>query len=220
MAGDTNKIIPLFPLPSTVMFPCTYLPLHIFEPRYRQMVQDAIEGDRIIGMVLLKEGWEPDYHGNPPIHEIGCVGRIVRVQSLEDGRFNIVLYGTEKFSVAEQFHDKPYRQGRVETDGREGAPERALPVTVRSGLVTALLEFARQGGLEKQMDAVLGMKLADERLVHLLSSELDLTPVEKQFLLESADYVQQCRRLTDLLRFMSSGDPSVRKSGHPLDASP
>ncbi|MFM8552112.1 MAG: LON peptidase substrate-binding domain-containing protein, partial [Nitrospiraceae bacterium] len=85
--------IPIFPLPNVVFFPRTYLSLHIFEPRYREMVADAAAGGQCVGMALLKEGWENDYYGNPPIFDLGCVGRLVTVQPLPDGRFNILLQG-------------------------------------------------------------------------------------------------------------------------------
>src|SRR6266540_6403794 len=82
------NVIPLFPLPNVVFFPRTYLPLHVFEPRYRQMVRDAAATHRMIGMVLLKEGWETDYEGAPAIFPTGCVGRMISVQPLPDGRSN------------------------------------------------------------------------------------------------------------------------------------
>src|SRR5512144_2094739 len=78
--------IPVFPLPNVVFFPKTYLPLHIFEPRYRRMVADVTMGGQCIAMALLKEGWEPDYYGNPAVYPALCIGRIVSVQPLPDGR--------------------------------------------------------------------------------------------------------------------------------------
>ena len=85
-----------------MLFPNVFLPLHIFEPRYRQMVDDALSGDRIIGMVLLRPGWEGDYEGRPPVYPIGCAGVITHAERLADGRFNIVLRGMEKFRIAER----------------------------------------------------------------------------------------------------------------------
>src|SRR5438093_5791660 len=79
------SVIPLFPLPNVVFFPRTYLPLHIFESRYRRMVRDAAASHQMIGMVLLKEGWETDYEGAPPIFPTGALGRMVTVQALSDG---------------------------------------------------------------------------------------------------------------------------------------
>ena len=94
--------IPIFPLPNVVLFPNVFLPLHIFEPRYRQMVEDALDGDRIIGMVLLRPGWEGDYEGRPPVYPIGCAGVITHAERLADGRYNIVLRGMEKFRIASE----------------------------------------------------------------------------------------------------------------------
>ena len=91
--------LPIFPLPSVVLFPHVCLPLHIFEPRYREMVGDALRGDRLIGMVLLKAGWESDYEGRPPVYEMGCAGLVSHSERLDDGRYNIVLHGLEKFRV-------------------------------------------------------------------------------------------------------------------------
>src|SRR5512134_2216313 len=86
--------IPIFPLPNVVLFPKVFLPLHIFEPRYRAMVDDALAGDRIIGMVLLRPGYEANYEGRPPVYAVGCAGSITHAERRDDGRFNIVLHGT------------------------------------------------------------------------------------------------------------------------------
>src|SRR3989304_940440 len=91
-----SGVIPLFQLATVVFFPNTLLPLHVFEPRYRQMVKDIIDGERIIGMVLLKPGWEKSYEGNPEIYSVVGMGRIVNSEPLDDGRFNIVLYGLKR----------------------------------------------------------------------------------------------------------------------------
>ena len=85
--------IPLFPLPNVVLFPNVYLPLHIFEPRYRQMMDRALSGERVIGMVLLKPGYEHDYERTPPVYQVGCAGSITQFERLPDGRFNLVLKG-------------------------------------------------------------------------------------------------------------------------------
>src|SRR6185436_12491024 len=106
---------PLFPLPNVVLFPHVALPLHIFEPRYRQMVADALEGDRLIAIALLKPGWEPDYDGRPPIHEMVCLGRITSHEELESGRYNIVVTGIHRAVVVEEVEgETPYRVGKLE----------------------------------------------------------------------------------------------------------
>src|SRR5256712_4001985 len=107
------SVIPVFPLPNVVFFPRTYLPLHIFETRYRRMVRDAAASHQMIGMVLLKEGWETDYEGTPAIFPIGAVGRMVTMQALSDGRFNILLQGLSRFEIQEELGCESYRQGQI-----------------------------------------------------------------------------------------------------------
>ena len=109
--------IPLFPLPNVVLFPDVCLPLHIFEPRYREMTSDALDGDRIIGMVLLRPGWEGNYDGRPPVYDVGCAGLITHAEKLDDGRYNLVLRGMEKFRVLREDADRSYRRAEVQAGG-------------------------------------------------------------------------------------------------------
>jgi len=194
------SVIPLLPLPNVVFFPRTYLPLHIFESRYRRMVRDAAASHQMIGMVLLKEGWETDYEGSPPIFPIGAVGRMVTVQALSDGRFNILLQGLGRFEIQEELGCESYRQGQIRL-ADFSVSEKKLPCDVRAELVKLVGNF-----LLKREDGValanfLKQPVDDEALVHNLSFALDFTPLEKQFLLEADSLVQQARRLLDLLQF-------------------
>ena len=97
-----SDLLPIFPLPNVVLFPNVFLPLHIFEPRYREMVADALKSDRLIGMVLLRPGWQGDYEGRPAVYPIGCSGVITHVDQLADGRYNIVLRGVQRFRILEE----------------------------------------------------------------------------------------------------------------------
>jgi len=108
------KRISLFPLPSTVFFPHTNLPLHIFEPRYREMVSDSLTNKQWIGMVLLKPGWRKDYLNKPEIEPIGCAGEIKECHRLEDGKFNLILYGLHRFKIQKEIGNKAYRQADVQ----------------------------------------------------------------------------------------------------------
>src|SRR5262245_51775421 len=93
------------------------LPLHVFEPRYREMVAESLETHRAIGMVLLKPGWESDYHGRPPIFPVGCAGLIERCERFEDGRYNMLLKGVARFRVDEERAGLPYRVARARYTG-------------------------------------------------------------------------------------------------------
>ena len=101
-----SDLLPLFPLPTVVLFPNIFLPLHVFEPRYREMVADALAGDRMIGMVLLRPGWEHEYEGAPPVYPVGCSGVITHFERLSDGRYNIVLRGLARFRILREDRSK------------------------------------------------------------------------------------------------------------------
>jgi Lon protease-like protein len=192
--------IPVFALPNVVLFPKTYLPLHIFEPRYRQMVDDAVMGGQCIGMALLKEGWEQNYYGNPPVFSMGCVGRLVSVQPLPDGRSNILLQGLERFEMTEELHEQAYRRATIALKSR-GA-EASLDPAVRQRLVTTLEVYLRSRQEPPTWQGWFREDVSDDILVNTLSSYLDCTPLEKQFLLEADSLHQQAGRLSDLIQFL------------------
>jgi len=191
--------VPVFPLPNVVFFPKIYIPLHIFEPRYREMVTDAAARGQCIGMALLKEGWEHEYYANPPIFEIGCVGRLVSVQRLLDGRFNILLQGLHRYEIREQFYDKSYRQASIVVKPQGWETE--LEASVRLDLVRVLDEYLRQREDRHLWQGFFRLDVNDEILVNTLSTHLEFTPLEKQFLLEANGLQQQARRLSDLIQF-------------------
>src|SRR3981189_1012343 len=112
-----SDLLPLFPLPNVVLFPNVFLPLHIFEPRYREMVADAVASDRMIGMVLLRPGWEREYEGRPAVYPVGCSGVITHHERLADGRYNIVLRGIERFRIVSEDDEGSYRRATVELLG-------------------------------------------------------------------------------------------------------
>ena len=112
-------LVPLFPLPNIVLFPRAALPLHIFEPRYRRMTEDALRYDRLIAMALLKPGWEERYHGNPEVHPIACAGVIEDEATLPDGRFNIRLRGLARVEILGFVRETPYRMAAIRGQVRQ-----------------------------------------------------------------------------------------------------
>ena len=188
--------IPLFPLPNVVLFPNVFLPLHIFEPRYRRMVADALAGDRIIGMVLLRPGWEADYEGRPPVYPIGCAGLITHAEPLPDGRYNIVLRGLEKFRVLREDDGRGYRTGHVETLLEDVTDGDRATIRAERRRLEALLVPQPEG---RSNDPKVPPSMADEDLVNALAQYLELEPVEKQALLERDGLLARCRSLIELL---------------------
>jgi Lon protease-like protein len=187
--------IPIFPLPNVVLFPNVFLPLHIFEQRYRDMIADSLRGDRIIGMVLLRPGFEEQYEGRPPIYPIGCAGVITHADRLPDGRYHIVLRGIEKFRVVNEDASHSYRVAHIETL-LERLEERHRP-TIREHRrrLEALLVPSMEGASEVRVPAA----MSDEDLVNALAQYLELEPVEKQALLEREGLVARSQSLIELL---------------------
>jgi hypothetical protein len=186
--------LPLFPLPDVVLFPTVFLPLHIFEPRYRDMVRDALAADRIIGMTLLKPGHEQEYEGRPPIYAVGCAGLITHHERLADGCYNIVLRGLARFRVHREDHSRSYRLAHVESlPDPLSEIERLVLHEERHRLETLLVPLVEGG--ESQIPA----NLPDDHLVNALAQYLDFETIERQALLEHDGLLARCRSLIELI---------------------
>lgn len=186
--------IPLFPLQDVMLFPHVRRPLHIFEPRYREMLAKALEGDRIIGMVMLRPGHEADYFGRPPIYSIGCAGVITDVEELPDGRYNIVLHGISKFRVKSEEQSRAYRLAEVEP----------IPETLLNGDREALRRH-RPRLLEALSSLSPGSQptpdeLPDEMLVNVLAQYHRMDPMKRLSLLERNGPLARAEALLTLLR--------------------
>ncbi|MGQ0735438.1 MAG: LON peptidase substrate-binding domain-containing protein [Acidobacteriota bacterium] len=191
--------IPIFPLPNVVLFPGVFLPLHIFEPRYRQLVSDVLGGDRMIGMVLLKPGFEPDYERSPAVYQTGCAGLVTHADRLSDGRFNIVLRGLERFRIVGEEGPSstrlyrsaliaPLNEDQVSTDDAQLHEARQRLEALLAPLLSGTLA---ERGLPPAMP--------DDELVNALSQYLELEPIEKQALLERNGPLARCQSLVELL---------------------
>src|SRR6185369_16888416 len=165
-----SDLLPLFPLPNVVLFPNVFLPLHIFEQRYREMVADAIAGDRMIGMVLLRPGWERDYEGRPPVYPLGSSGVITHFERLSDGRYNIILRGLERFRILEEDPSRIYRRAIVErvADGGLDADDRTVVRRLRGKLEALLAPAVAKAGA----DVINASAMGDEDLINALAQYL------------------------------------------------
>jgi Lon protease-like protein len=190
-----SDLLPLFPLPNVVLFPNVFLPLHIFEPRYRAMVADALASDRLIGMVLLRPGWEHEYEGRPPVYSIGSSGLITHVERLADGCYNLVLRGIERFRILEENHDLLYRRAVVEALGERqlNDVDRAAIARYRTQLEAMLASEVERAG------ARMPAAMSDQDLVNALAQYLNLEPLEKQALLERDCLASRAGSLVELL---------------------
>ncbi len=205
MTGPGRSALPIFPLEGALLFPGGSLPLHIFEPRFRAMVEDALKGDGLIGMI------QPSGKDSRSLFDVGCVGRIIDSSELADGRYNIVLEGVARFRVVRELEvTTPYRQVEAawdEADLDEGRDLSISPI-MRSALETESRRFADQHGYQVDWGAV--RQLDDETFVHLVAQVAPFDPAAKQALLEAdsltarADLLIQCMEFFRL--FSVNGD--------------
>jgi Lon protease-like protein len=186
----------LFPLPSLVLFPHIVQPLHIFEPRYRQMTADALDGDRLIALALLQPGWEEDYDNRPPIHEVVCLGRIFNEERLDDGRFNLLLHGLSRARILEETASgKLYRTARLKVLAEQEPSEetaRELRVELAKGVRNWI---ASQNLAVEQLGKLLNSNLSLGVLCDIFSYSLPLEVERKQQLLAETDVDRRCRQL-------------------------
>jgi Lon protease-like protein len=209
-------LLPLFPLPNLVFFPRTRLPLHVFEPRYRQMVADVVENEGRFGIVLLRPGWENDYFGAPPVHDCGTLGEIEQAVPLDDGRYNIVVRGETRFKIVDEVSREPYRMARVvaqperERDAGEAYAQRVW----LAELSQQYLHYLPEQGTVPEIETV-----SLEALTNALIMSLNLDVEEKQRLLEKDDLIaraedigRELQNRVESLKFLrpyrQGGDPS------------
>jgi Lon protease-like protein len=213
----------LFPLPNLVLFPSVVQPLHVFEPRYRQLMVDALAEDRLIAMALLQPGWEDDYHKRPPIYPGVCIGRIFKEEKLEDGRFNLLLQGAARARVLEELPaDKLYRVARVELVHDQPVAHDATERRLRKQLGEALEGwFASQDAAQEQLRKLLQSQLPLGTLCDLFSFTLPLPVLFKQQLLEEPRAVRRADRLLQHLQESDAeAEPGTTSQRFPPDFSP
>jgi hypothetical protein len=192
--GALPAMIPIFPLQDVMLFPNVLRPLLIFEPRYRAMVADALKGDRIIGMVMLRPGHEAEYEGRPPVYPIGCAGVMTDVEQLPDGRYTIVLQGLVKFRIAGEDQSRPYRLARVEAMPETLTDEDREALRVeRRRLVSVLADILTPG------TKLPPPTFPDVDLVNTVAQYVDIEPVDRQSLLEINGPLARSRALIELL---------------------
>jgi Lon protease-like protein len=181
--NNFSGIIPLFPLSTVVFFPNTLLPLHIFEPRYKHMINEVMKFEKIIGMALLKPGWEANYYGNPVVFDVVGMGRIVSSESFENGRINIVLYGLKRVRIVEIMKDMPYRLVRVEIMENKHSTSDEIYRRRIEELITKW-NFALSDEKQKAHRVNINTSLPLDSLTDALATLIFTNVFEKQSLLE------------------------------------
>lgn len=194
--GLALREIPLFPLHSAVLFPGALLPLHVFEPRYRALVRDALASHRAIAIAHIPDP-DADMSGNPPIAEVAGVGTIVEHWELPGGRFNIVLVGRARVRVQELSFVAPYRRAIASVlDTRDAV----IPGTEVGALHAAITAFTT---VVRERDASFTLRLPKESdpgvIADACAHQLVISPVERQRVLEALDVRARVRIVTEVL---------------------
>ena len=208
--GDLPQIVPVFPLPGALLLPRGELPLQIFEQRYVAMVDQALAGDRLVGMIQpVFSATEEDLSGNPELCKIGCVGRITALVESGDGRYHLTLTGVSRFRIVEEIDRKTaYRQARVSFDDFSCDLGEADGGSVdRTALLNTLKAYLEANNLETDWDSI--RKASTEILVNALSMMSPYGPAEKQALLEAPDLKSRAETLIAIteMELARRGDP-------------
>lgn len=203
-AAELPDTIAIFPLPGALLLPRSRLPLHIFEPRYLQMLEDALKtSTRLIGMIQPNE--VPGRGGNG-LHTIGCAGRITQFSETEDGRYLVTLGGASRFRVAQEVQGfTPYRRCDVKWDGfdRDLGPEEKDTLFERAGFMDLLGRYFDARELSADWDTL--KEADDELLINSLSMMLDFDPEDKQALLEAPSLSTRRETLVTLIEYQLRG---------------
>ncbi len=195
----TIKRLSIFPLPGVILFPGLQLPLHIFEPRYRELVGSALARDRRIAMIQPQESVE-----GAPLFSVGCVGKIEDVEASDDGRYNIVLTGEARFRLIRELDvTTPFRQ--IEAELMEEPIQEVLSLGERASFEREARRFADAQGYAIDWDSV--AQLDDVSLINGVSQIAPFDAAAKQGLLEAPDIKERCEMLVQLMEFYGRGDP-------------
>ena len=194
---DGEFELPIFPLPNLVFFPNTRMPLHIFEPRYRQLVADALATNQRFGIVLLRPGWETDYFGNPELHRYGTVGTIEQAVPLDEGKYNILLRGDVRIRIVGEVAREPYRKARViaEPEAQRTPDEAYAQREWLADLSRQYLHYLPEQTAVPEIEMV-GL----DALTNALIMSLNLDIEEKQRLLEIDDLITRAEEVGNELQ--------------------
>ena len=189
--------VPLFPLPGAILFPRSQLPLHIFEQRYREMVKDVIDG---AGQIAMIQPLRFDDDNQAPLYDIGCVGEVVGVEELDDGRYNIVLLGSNRFRLMKETDvDAAYRCAEVDIEQFDDGEPDPLASVQRAEVEREARRLGDALGLAVDWAAV--AQLDDEMLVNAIAQVAPFDVGAKQALLEEATLAGRADLIVQLMQF-------------------
>ncbi len=200
-ATEFSGTVRMFPIPNLVMFPHVVQPLHVFEERYRELMQDAVATDRLIAMPVLKPGWEPDYAGRPPVEPWACLGKVVLHNKLPDGCFNLLLMGVARLRIDEELDPlRSFRQAKAEivADICPSA-DNDEAIDLRRRLVEAFDASIAKGDAPASLSQLLDNEMPLAQLSDMVSYALAMPAEAKLALLAEPCVVARTHQLLELL---------------------
>jgi uncharacterized protein len=219
---DFGRQIPLFPLPNCVLFPGAVQPLHLFEPRYHQMMTETLQDQSAIALGLLKPGWEKDYYGSPAVHEILCAGKIIAHERLADGNYNLLLMGVLRARVLGQHKPGLYRTVTLEPLAESVAAKPAADALQRQVLRDLLAKTAlKELTITPSLDSFFDPTVPTGRLLDLLAFNLVQDIPSRQRLLEELDVKKRGEMLLqNLLTLARRMDPQMPQQAESTPGAP
>jgi Lon protease-like protein len=210
----------VFPLPNLVMFPHVMQALHVFEPRYRSMFEEAIEDDRLVALGVLAAGWEHDYEGRPPLRPTACLCRIATHQRTKEGTYNVLVLGVRRLRLVHELPPKKLfrvvEAEIVEESAAEDGPPGAAAALQQELLAAFKRAMPRIPNAYEQLDQLLGSQITLGMLADIVAYTIDLGIEVKMRLLEESDVLRRTRILLDAIA--SRPPPGVAR-GFPPDFS-
>lgn len=206
----------LFPLPDLVLFPHVMQPLHVFEPRYVELLEEALITDRLLAMAVLAPGWEGDYEGRPPLAPVACLGRVATFQQGEGSRFNILLIGIKRVRIVRELPPvKLFREAEVEVlDDRPLEPATENAHLQRQLFSQFKLMLAQIPSAQEQLEQLLTTDIPLGMLTDIIGYTLDVGHPVKQQLLCEPDAAARARLLLQRLEELGAGAPAKRRAGY------
>jgi uncharacterized protein len=203
-----DSAVPLFPLPNILLYPGAMLPLHVFEPRYVQLVEELLHrDDPTLTMALLQPDWERDYFGEPPIFPVSGLGRMLNCQPVRDGRFNILVEGLARVSFSEIESDKMYRQGEIQTLTEIPPHDSKLEHDLRQQIHTA---FALQSDDNVMPDPARDLGYLADVLLITLGADME----EKQRIFSILDVAERAQAVLKLVADAQALNRSYTEARH------
>ncbi len=203
LPDDFDHVVRLFPLPNLVLFPGVIQALHLFEPRYRQLIEDALASDELITMSLLRPGWKSELKANPGIYPTVCIGKIVTHARLEDGRYNLLLMGAQRAKIIREIEDgSPYRLAEVQLCDERTECSPSQEAELRKEIISQFRSLAarRPQFDQESLEQLLGEELPLTRLIDLVCYSSGANPVDQQQVLEATETCDRAEIVISILQ--------------------